>query len=172
MYAIVDIETTGGGLRTGKITEITIFLYDGETITDSFVSLINPECPIPYFITQFTGINDQMVAHAPRFFEVAKKIIEFTDNRIFVAHNASFDYGFIKKEFNDLGFNFHRKTLCTVKLSRKYFPGYKSYSLGEVCQQLDIDINNRHRASGDARATVALFGKILNAQFKNSPSLF
>lgn len=159
-FAIVDIETTGGNPKFDKITEIAIYIYDGEKIIDEFTTLINPECNIPSFITQMTGITNEMVAEAPKFFEVAKKIVEITDNRIFVAHNVNFDYNFIKNEFLRLGYNYCRKKLCTVVLSRKAFPGKKSYSLGNITHELGIFINNRHRAAGDAFATALLFDKI------------
>jgi len=157
MYAILDIETTGGSPKYEKITEIAIFLHDGEKITDEFTTLINPERDIPYFITNLTGITNEMVADAPKFYEVAKKIIELTEGRIIVGHNVSFDYSFIRSEFRQLGFNFERPTLCTIRMSRKLIPGHKSYSLGMICQDLNIGIDNRHRASGDAFATVRLF---------------
>jgi DNA polymerase III subunit epsilon len=157
MYAIVDIETTGGCARLEKITEIAIYLHDGNEITGEFVSLVNPERNIPYFITNLTGITNEMVENAPRFFEIAKQIVELTEGRTFVAHNARFDYSFIREEFKSLGFNFKRSILDTVALSRKLLPGHKSYSLGNICKDLQIAINGRHRAYGDAFATVKLF---------------
>ncbi len=162
MYAIVDIETTGGSPITEKITEIAVFVYDGQKIVDEFISLINPEKKIPYHITQLTGISNSMVADAPKFYEVAKSIIEKTENTIFVAHNVNFDYNFIKQEFKQLGYNFHRDKLCTVTLSRKIIPGHKSYSLGKLCNELGIQVNGRHRAAGDALATVELFKHLQN----------
>lgn len=157
MYAIVDIETTGGSSRNEKITEIAIYQHDGERITGEFVTLVNPERNIPYFITNLTGITNEMVENAPRFFEIAKTIIEFTEGRTFVAHNARFDYSFIKQEFKSLGYNFKRNLLDTISLGRKIIPGHKSYSLGNICRELDITINGRHRAAGDALATTRLF---------------
>jgi DNA polymerase III subunit epsilon len=157
MYAIIDIETTGGSPRLEKITEIAIYQHDGEKITGEFVSLVNPERNIPYFITNLTGITNEMVENAPRFFEIARNIVEMTDGRTFVAHNARFDYSFIRQEFKSLGFNFKRNLLDTVTLSRKLLPGHKSYSLGNICKDLKISINGRHRAAGDALATVRLF---------------
>ena len=162
MYAIVDIETTGQKAADGKITEIAIYTHNGHTVTGSFTTLINPECHIPYFITKLTGINDEMVKDAPRFFEVAAKIIEITAGHIFVAHNVSFDYQFIREEYKRLGYEYRRKTLCTVKLGRKYLPGHDSYSLGNICRDLNIRIDGRHRASGDALATVKLFEILLS----------
>jgi DNA polymerase-3 subunit epsilon len=161
MYAIIDIETTGGSARNEKITEVAIYLHDGNRITGEFVTLVNPERNIPYFITNLTGITNEMVEDAPRFYEIAKKIVEFTDGRIFVAHNARFDYSFIRQEFKSLGFNFKKSILDTVSLSRKLIPGHRSYSLGNICKDLSISINGRHRAAGDALATVKLFEILL-----------
>ena len=157
MFAIIDIETTGGSSRLEKITEIAVYLHDGEKITGEFVSLVNPERNIPYFITNLTGITNEMVENAPCFFEIAKTIVELTEGRTFVAHNARFDYSFIRQEFKSLGYNFKRNTLDTVTLSRKLLPGHRSYSLGNICKDLKIKINGRHRAAGDALATVRLF---------------
>ncbi|TAL70384.1 MAG: hypothetical protein EPN88_06265 [Bacteroidetes bacterium] len=161
MYAIIDIETTGGSARIEKITEIAIYQHDGSKITGEFVSLVNPERNIPYFITNLTGITNEMVEDAPRFYEIAKTIVELTEGRTFVAHNARFDYSFIRQEFKSLGFNFKRNILDTVALSRKLFPGHRSYSLGNICRDLSITINGRHRAAGDALATVKLFEIII-----------
>ena len=157
MYAIIDIETTGGSARIEKITEIAIYQHDGEQITGEYVSLVNPERNIPYFITNLTGITNEMVEDAPRFFEIAKNIVELTEGRTFVAHNARFDYSFIRQEFKSLGFKYSRNLLDTVALSRKLLPGHRSYSLGNICKDLNISINGRHRAAGDALATVRLF---------------
>jgi DNA polymerase-3 subunit epsilon len=156
MYAIVDIETTGGSARNERITEIAVYLHDGNEITGEFVSLINPERNIPYFITNLTGITNEMVENAPRFYEIARKLIEITEGRTFVAHNARFDYSFIRQEYKSLGYNFKRSILDTVALSRKLLPGHSSYSLGNICKDLDISITGRHRAAGDALATVRL----------------
>ncbi|MBN1599268.1 MAG: GIY-YIG nuclease family protein [Bacteroidales bacterium] len=157
MYAIVDIETTGGSPVNEKITEIAIYIHDGNKIVGEYSTLINPEKKILYHITSLTGISNEMVAGAPRFFEVAKEIVELTDNCIFIAHNVSFDYHFIRNEFKRLGYNYKRDKLCTVQLSRKLIPGLQSYSLGRLCKHLGITINDRHRASGDTLATVKLF---------------
>jgi len=161
LYAIIDIETTGQSAANGKITEIAIFIHDGFEIIDSFSSLINPECYIPGFITNLTGIDNEMVGNAPKFYEVARKIVEITQDKIFVAHNVSFDYKFIQEEFKRLGYDYQRKTMCTVRMCRKFLPGHKSYSLGKICDELDISINGSHRAAGDALATTKLFEIIL-----------
>ena len=162
MYAVVDIETTGGSPTTEKITEIAIYVFDGKKITDEFVTLVNPEKTIPYFITSLTGISNEMVTDAPKFYEIAKKIIDITEDKILVAHNASFDYKFIKSEFRSLGYEYTRENMCTLRLSRKLMPGHKSYSLGKLCDNLGIEIENRHRAAGDALATVKLLGLLLD----------
>jgi len=161
LYAIIDIETTGQSAKNGKITEIAVFIHDGFKVTDSFSSLINPECYIPGFITNLTGIDNEMVRNAPKFYEVARRIVEITENMVFVAHNVSFDYRFIQEEFKRLGYDYQRKTMCTVKMGRKFLPGHKSYSLGRICDELGITIEGRHRAAGDALATVKLFEMIL-----------
>lgn len=161
MYAIVDIETTGGVKGPTRITEIAIFRHDGHQVIDSFNSLVNPQAYIPPFITRLTGIDNRMVQHAPTFSEIADQVRKLTQDAWFVAHNVGFDYGFIKKEFQWLDEYFKRDQLCTVKLSRKIFPGYKSYSLGNICQSLNIKVENRHRAVGDATATVKLFELLL-----------
>jgi DNA polymerase-3 subunit epsilon len=161
MFAIVDIETTGGSARFEKITEIAIYLHDGEKVTGEYVSLVNPERNIPYFITNLTGITNEMVEDAPCFFEIAKDIVELTEGRTFVAHNARFDYSFLRQEFKSLGFNFKRNVIDTVALSRKLIPGHRSYSLGNICRDLKIEINGRHRAAGDALATVKLLEMLL-----------
>ena len=168
MYAVIDIETTGGD----KITEISILVFDGEKIVDEFTSLVNPECTIPYYITTLTGINDAMVANAPKFHQIAKKVLEITEDTVFVAHNVNFDYNIIQKEFKALGANFQRKKLCTIRLSRKIIPGYKSYSLGKLCTSLNIPIANRHRAKGDADATVILLKMLLEKDTNNTIDSF
>ncbi|UII22069.1 exonuclease domain-containing protein [Fulvivirga ligni] len=167
MYAIVDIETTGGFAGNGKITEVAVFIHDGEKVIDSYETLINPEQFIPAYISGLTGIDQQMVDSAPVFGEVAEKLQELLADKIFVAHNVHFDYSFLKKEFEDVGLSFSPKRLCTVRLSRKVFPGLRSYGLGNLCAQLDINIENRHRAGGDAHATVILFDKMV----KSSPEI-
>lgn len=161
MFTIIDIETTGSVFKYGKITEIAIFQHNGQKITDSFSTLINPEIDIPQFITRLTGISNEMVKDAPKFYEVAKQIIELTEGRTFIAHNVNFDYSFIKEEYKRLGYIFNRKKLCTVQLSRKLLPGHSSYSLGKLCSDLGVIISDRHRAEGDALATVKLFEILL-----------
>ena len=166
MYSVVDIETTGNGYKGQKITEISIFIFDGEKIIDEFTSLVNPEQKIPYFITNLTGITEAMVRTAPKFYEIAKKVAEITKDTVFVAHNVNFDYNIIRDEFKSLGFDFKRKKLCTVRLSRKIIPGLASYSLGNICSAEGIEIAARHRAKGDAEATVELFRRLIKRDQK------
>ncbi|NGX84532.1 exonuclease domain-containing protein [Aequorivita sp. KMM 9714] len=162
LFAIIDVETTGGGIAGNRITEICIaLLKDGEVI-DKFTSLVNPEREIPLHITALTGINNEMVADAPRFFEIAESVEEFTKDAIFVAHNVSFDYNVIRGEFRRIGQHYNRKKLCTVRLSRKLIPGHLSYSLGRLCNTINIPHLNRHRAEGDVDATVILFQRLLS----------
>ena len=161
LYTVVDIETTGNGYKGQKITEISIFVFDGKKVLNEYTTLINPEQNIPPFITNLTGITNAMVRNAPKFYEVAKKIEEITQDTIFVAHNVNFDYNIIQAEFKSLGFNFKRKKLCTVRLSRKLIPGLNSYSLGNICTSENIAIHGRHRAKGDAEATTELFRRLI-----------
>ncbi|RXR32151.1 exonuclease [Flavobacterium piscinae] len=161
MYAILDIETTGGQYNEEGITEIAIYKFDGHEVVDQFISLVNPEIPIQPFVVKLTGINNAMLRSAPKFYEVAKRIIEITEGCIVVAHNASFDYRILQTEFRRLGFKFQKPTLCTVELSKKLLPGHASYSLGKLVRALGIPMADRHRASGDAMATVKLFKMLL-----------
>jgi DNA polymerase-3 subunit epsilon len=174
VFAIIDIETCGSKFefQRGRITEICILIHDGLQVVDKFTTLINPECNITPYFTKITNITNEMVADAPKFHEVAKKIIEMTEECIFVAHNVGFDYGFVKDEFESLGYKYRRDTLCTVRLSRKLMPGRISYSLGHLCASLGIEIFGRHRAEGDAVATAQLFDILLrlkaeHPQYKN-----
>lgn len=161
MYAIVDIETTGGYADNHKVTEVAIYHHDGHHITDHFHTLINPGRKIPYFITGLTGIDSEMVREAPVFEDIAKEILHWLKDRVFVAHNAHFDYSFLRKEFEDAGIAWQAKKLCTVRLSRKIIPGLESYSLGRLAESLGIKIPNRHRAGGDAEATAKIFNILL-----------
>jgi DNA polymerase-3 subunit epsilon len=157
IYAIVDIETTGGKYNEEGITEIAIYKHNGEKIIDQFISLINPKRSIQPYVVKLTGISEKMLRNSPKFYEVAKRIVEITEGCILVAHNAKFDYRILKLEFERLGFKYSRKSICTVELSKKLIPDLKSYSLGKLVRSLGIPISDRHRASGDAIATTKLF---------------
>lgn len=162
MYAILDIETTGGQYNEEGITEIAIYKYDGHEVVDQFISLINPEKPIQPFVVKLTGINNAMLRSAPKFYEVAKRIVEITEGCLIVAHNAQFDYRVLRTEFERLGYTFDRQTLCTVELSQKLLPEQPSHSLGKLVRALGIPMSDRHRATGDALATVQLFKLLLS----------
>ncbi len=164
IFAIIDIETTGGRAANDKITEIAIVLHDGKEIIDKYETLINPERTIPYGITELTGITNDMVAEAPKFYEVAKQIVQMTEGAIFVAHNVRFDYSFVQEEFRRLGYTYTRKNLCTVRLARKAFPGLPSYSLSNLIRHFNLNVGARHRAMGDTMATVDLFERIMQAE--------
>ena len=162
MYTIIDIETTGGKYNEEGITEIAILKHDGEKVVDKFVSLMNPERRIQSYVSRLTGIDTELVLFAPKFYQLAKRIVEITENTTIVAHNAAFDYRMLQTEFRRLGYEFERPTLCTVQLSKRLLPGMDSYSLGKLVKQLGIPLNSRHRAEGDAQATVKLFEVLLN----------
>jgi len=161
VYAIVDIETTGSYAAANGITEISIHVFDGEKVVEKFETLINPGQPIPRYIQAFTGISDEMVAGAPKFEDVAENIYSMLHDKIFIAHNVNFDYSFVKSHLNGCGFDLNSRKLCTVRLSRKIFPGFPSYSLGRLCGSLGINITDRHRAGGDTEATVKVFKLLL-----------
>ncbi len=168
MYAVLDIETTGGKYNEEGITEIAIHLFDGHRVIDKFISLVNPEKTIQPFVVNLTGINNNMLRTAPKFHEVAKRIVEITEGSILVAHNAQFDYRILRTEFRRLGYNFERKTLCTVDLSKKLIPDAESHSLGKLVRSLGIAVSDRHRANGDALATLKLFKLLLSKDSNKS----
>ena len=162
MYAILDIETTGGKFNEEGITEIAIYKFDGNKVIDQFISLVNPERPIQPFVVKLTGINEKMLRTAPKFYEIAKRIIEITEDCILVAHNAEFDVRILTTEFRRLGYKYKRNSICTVELSQKLMPEQESHSLGKLVRSLGIPMSDRHRASGDALATVELFKLLLS----------
>ena len=164
MYAVVDIEATGGNHIKGKIIEIAIYIYDGNKIIDEFSTLVNPNTKIDWYVTKLTGITNKMVSDAPLFSEVAKKIADLVQGKIFVAHDVDFDYKFLKAELKKTGLGFDEPKVCTIKLSEKHLPDAASYSLGKLCEELGIPIpeKDRHRAAGDALATTNLLGILLS----------
>jgi DNA polymerase III subunit epsilon len=161
MYAIVDIETTGGYASANGIIEIAIKIFDGKEVVEEFESMVNPCQPIPRYIQAFTGISNEMVKDAPVFEDIAEKVFTILQGNIFVAHNVNFDYSFVKNHLDFYGYSFTAKKLCTVRLARQVFPGFPSYSLGNLCHSLEIELKDRHRAGGDAQATVILFKRML-----------
>jgi len=162
-YAIVDIETTGGYAAGNGITEISIHIFDGLRVVETYESLVNPGQAIPRSIQSLTGIDNEMVAEAPYFPEIASDVYRLLSGRVFVAHNVNFDFSFVKSHLAACGFDLQCRKLCTVRLARKLLPGYPSYSLGNLCHSLGIGLHNRHRAGGDAAATVSLFMRLLDA---------
>ena len=164
LYSIVDVEATGGNAKTDRLTEIAIFLFDGKEIVDKFSSLVNPERSIPPYVQRLTGISDEMASKAPLFSEISEKIWKMTKDSFFVAHDCKFDYDFVKAEFKNAGFcKFKMPKLCTLSLAQTLFPEIPYYSLGRLCKSLEIEVVGRHRAEGDALATVKLFQKLLMA---------
>ncbi|QDW24605.1 DNA polymerase III subunit epsilon [Pedobacter sp. KBS0701] len=162
LYAVVDIETTGGHASANGITEVAINIHDGNQIVESYTTLINPKQPIPDYITALTGIDNAMLKDAPTFPDVALQIYQLLNDKVFVAHNVNFDYSFLKHHLAAVGYDLQCRKLCTVRLSRKLIPGKSSYSLGKLCTALQIPIQNRHRAAGDADATSILFNMLLD----------
>ena len=166
MYTIVDLEATGGKFNEESIIEIAIYKFDGVSITDQFISLVNPEKEIHPYVEKLTGISSKMLRTAPKFHEIAKRVIEITSDSVLVAHNAQFDYRILQLEFKRLGFDFSMKSICTVILSQELLPDQQSYKLGRLSRSLGIPIKDRHRASGDALATVELFKILLEKDVK------
>lgn len=170
-YAVVDIETTGDKPKNFKVIEIAIILHDGEKELDRFHSFVNPEERISPFISRLTGIHDSDVQDAPKFYEIAKAVIEFTQDAIFVAHNVSFDYSVIRREYKRLGYDFRMDHLCTIQSARILIPGMESYGLKNITKELGIELSNHHRAIDDTAATAELF-KILFEKAKGDMSNF
>lgn len=155
--AFVDIETTGGRATRDRITELAIKLVENGEIVGEWQSLVDPECSIPPFIQSLTGIDNDMVKAAPVFSSLADKVDELTQNAVFVAHNARFDYAFIKAEFKRLNRSFNRRVLCTVKLAKALYPQFKSHGLDALIKRHSIDVSTRHRAMADVNATIAFY---------------
>ncbi|MBL7943858.1 MAG: GIY-YIG nuclease family protein [Flavobacteriales bacterium] len=159
LFAITDIETTGGQPAGNGITEIAIVLWDGEKVVDRWHSLVNPGQEIPPFISALTGITADMLEDAPTFEEIAEDVHALLDKAVFVAHNVNFDYSFIRSQLQHCGIAWEPKKLCSVRLTRKAFPGLRSYSLSNLCTHFGIQNHAAHRAFGDADATMEIFIK-------------
>lgn len=168
MYTIVDIESTGGKFNEESIIEVAAYKFDGTSIKDQFISLVNPQRDIHPYVEKLTGITSKMVKTAPKFHEIAKRVVEITSDSILVAHNAQFDYRILQLEFKRLGYEFSMKSLCTVILSQELLPDQESYKLGRLSRSLGIPLKDRHRASGDALATVELFKILLEKDIKQN----
>ncbi|MBT3645447.1 MAG: DNA polymerase III subunit epsilon [Cryomorphaceae bacterium] len=168
MYTIVDLETTGGKFNEESIIEVAAYKFDGTSIKDQFISLVNPQRDIHPYVEKLTGITSKMVKTAPKFHEIAKRVVEITSDSILVAHNAQFDYRILQLEFKRLGYEFSMKSLCTVILAQELLPDQESYKLGRLSRSLGIPLKDRHRASGDALATVELFKILLEKDIKQN----
>lgn len=166
LYAVVDIETTGGRPEQDGIIEVAVIVTDGHTVIDQFESLVNPGRRIPSFIEGLTGISSAMLEDAPTFTTIAKQLITMLEDKIFVAHNVAFDYNFLRHHFKLDGYAFQAKRLCTVRYARAVVPDLPSYSLGKLCRSLSISVTDRHRAFGDALATTKLLQLLLNEDAK------
>ena len=168
MYTIIDLETTGGKFNEESIIEVAAYRFDGNSIKDQFISLVNPQRDIHPYVEKLTGITSKMVKTAPKFHEIAKRVVEITSDSILVAHNAQFDYRILQLEFKRLGYEFSMKSLCTVILSQELLPEQESYKLGRLSRSLGIPLKDRHRASGDALATVELFKILLEKDIEQN----
>ncbi len=167
MYSIIDIESNGAGYRKECIIDIAIYRYDGQKIVDQFISLVNPESDITPFVQKLTNITPKMVKTAPKFHEIAKRVIEITANTTLVGHNIDFDYRMLRQSFQRLGYDYKINTLDTIPLAKKLIPDEVSYSLGKLVKSLGIPLTNHHRADGDARATLELFKLLVLKDTKN-----
>lgn len=163
MFAIVDVETTGGHAAQNSMTEIAIVHHDGINIRHRYSTLLNPGRSIPFHIEQLTGINDYMVASAPTFADKAAEIEALLEGRIFVAHNVNFDYSFLKTAMETSGRRFNPVRLCSVRYARKIVPGLRSYSLANLCKHFKVHNEAAHRALGDAEATAIIFTRLFTA---------
>lgn len=167
LYTIIDIEGNGAPFRKESIIEIAIYKYNGHEIVDQFISLVNPESEITPFVQKLTNISSKMVKTAPKFHEIAKRVVEITEGTTLVGHNIEFDYRMLRQEFKRLAYDFKINTLDTILLAKKLIPEAESYSLGKLVKSLGIPLLDAHRASGDAKATLELF-KLLIVKDKNS----
>lgn len=167
MYTIIDIESNGAGYGEEKIIDIAILRYDGHRIIDQFMSLVNPQSTITPYVQKLTSIRPKMVKTAPKFHEIAKRIIEITEGSTLVGHNIDFDYRMLRQSFRKLGYDFKINTLDTIPLARKLLPNQESYSLGKLAKAIGIGITDQHRASGDVRATLELFKILIDKDTDN-----
>lgn len=157
LFAIVDIETTGGYAASNGITEIAVFISDGKNILQEYHTLLNPVYPIPTFVERLTGITNDMVKTEKGFGAIADELYRLLSDKVFVAHNVNFDFSFISHHLGRSGYHLSVKKLCTIRFARKVVPGLRGYGLEKICNHLEIPLNNRHRATGDAAATAQLF---------------
>jgi DNA polymerase III subunit epsilon len=150
-FTIIDVETTGGSPFFSRIIEVGLLRVQHGEVVEEYQTLVNPQEEIPEFITNMTGITDRTVAKAPLFADIAEELISKFDNAIFVAHNAAFDYGFIKEEFRRLDWSINTDRLCTVRLSRALYKQHRRHNLSALIERFEFEIKNRHRAFDDAK---------------------
>ena len=158
-FVVVDVEATGAKMPPNRLIELGAYRIRGGRIVDKFLSLVNPEIPIPRFVASLTGISNDMVKNAPVFAEVAPQWLDFVSDSVLVAHNAPFDTSFLNHEISRVYAN-HRMVnphLCTVRLSRRAFPDLSNHRLETIAQHFAIPIASRHRAGSDALATAEIF---------------
>lgn len=167
MYSVVDIESSGGKYGAEKIIEIAIYKTDGYKILDQFTSFVNPQKNIDPYVVRLTSITDKMVRTAPKFSELAKRVVEITENTILVGHNVPFDYRMLRQEFSYLGYDYQKSTLDTLDLCQNLLPGHEAYGLEKITKALGIPNLSRHRASGDAMATYDLLKILLKKDTSN-----
>ncbi len=160
-FAIVDIETTGGSPASSSMVEIGVVISDGQKVLETYQTLLNPGRHIPWNVTMIHGITDDMVVDAPRFEDVADELFDMLQNRVFVAHNASFDFGFVKKELQSVGYDFSPRKICSVRFARRLEKGLKSYSLKALASFYQVVNPRAHRALADAETTAEIFHRLL-----------
>lgn len=166
-FTIVDIESTGGSPYFNRIIEIGILRVERGDVVAKYQTLLNPLMELPEFITKLTGLRDEDLIDAPTFEEKKDEILELFEDSVFVAHNAGFDYEFIKEEFRRVGYGFDAQQLCTVRLSRALFPNEKHHNLGALIERYKFEPENRHRAFDDAQVLWD-FLQMLNGQLEKS----
>lgn len=171
MYCILDIESSGGAFGKEAIIEIALYRYDGDKIVDQLISLVHPHVSVQPFVSRMTGITPKMLQRAPRFHEIAKRIVEITEGCILVGHNVPFDYRMLRQEFLRLGYPFELSTIDTIDLSKELIPGLQAYGLDKMCKELNITNTAKHRADGDALATLELFKILIEKDEKKEISI-
>lgn len=159
-YTIIDLETTGGSPYFNRIIEVGLLRVERGEVVSRYNQLINPEIPIPEIITTITGLTNNDVYGAPVFEQVADEILSYIEDSVFVAHNALFDYGFLKEEFRRLGYGFNIDRLCTVKLSRQLYPEHKHHNLSALIERYNFNAGSRHRAFDDANVLWQFLQKV------------
>ena len=159
-FAVVDVETTGGASAANRIIEIAVVRVEKGEIGRSFSSLVNPERDLPRWIQDLTGIGPEDLETAPLFSEISDRVRGYLDGAVFAAHNAPFDYGFVRREYERLGETFEMDRICTLQLARKKLQLPRN-KLGDVTRALGVTIEDRHRALGDAMATAEVLLKLL-----------